>query len=103
MRAHSTVNFDSLVEMPSPSVRLYLRQTARVSRAFYHMNRVSNLLSRQVRAAMPGGKGRWRVAAQGRSQKVQWSLYTPMPNDTEGQEMYFHQVLVKECVTPRLT
>jgi hypothetical protein len=33
-----TVNFDSLVEMPRATVELYLRHTARVSRAFYTVN-----------------------------------------------------------------
>lgn len=34
-----TVNFDSMVEMPRQTIALYLKHIARVSKAFYHINR----------------------------------------------------------------
>jgi len=41
-----TVNFDSMVEMPGQTITLYLMEIARISRAFYHINRSPLVRSR---------------------------------------------------------
>ena len=42
------VNFDSMIEMMPASIDLYLRQIARVSRAFYHVNRAKHMQTLMV-------------------------------------------------------
>ena len=58
-----TVNFDSMVEMPKRTIALYLKQIARVSRTFYHVNRrapTHSMLGPRIRQYMLN-TGSWKL------------------------------------------
>ena len=91
-----TVNFDSMIEMPVATIDLYIGQIARVSRAFYYINRnryVQSLMQPRFQRYMLA-KGTWNLTHNAMN-RLQWRAprKSSMKSSVGQGEAYVEQYL----------